>query len=96
MDTDVTVAIITAIGALLAALVVELIRRHSTVASDVRATKEQVQNSHATNLRDDLDDLHNDVRLVLKALEGVRDDLHVERVERQSLADRFENHSHAA
>jgi hypothetical protein len=78
----VIIALITAGFAAIAAIGVALINKHDLMAKDIKTTKEQVQNSHSTNLRDDLDGLHADVRLVLRAIEGLRDEVHDERRER--------------
>ena len=86
-----TALIVTAITAL-AGLIVELIRRHSAVAKDVAITREQVQNSHSTNLRDDLDDLHSTVKLVLSSTEALRAELAQERRERMAVASRLDAH----
>lgn len=64
------------------AILVALINKHDAVAKDIKITKEQVQNSHSTNLRDDIDGLHADVRLVLRSVETLREELYQERKER--------------
>lgn len=48
---EILVAGITALGLIIVAAVGERTRQHA------KATREQVQNSHSTNLRDDLDDI---------------------------------------
>jgi hypothetical protein len=52
----------------------------------ITAVKEQVANSHSTNLRDDID-------RVLDGIEGIRDDMRQEREDRRAgdiaLADRL-------
>lgn len=55
-------------------------RTAETVASTAAATeqvREQVQNSHATNLRHDLDAIHTSIRGVQSDLTDVRDDQRV-------------------
>ena len=96
MDSDIIIALVTAGFALVGAIGVELIRRHSQTAADIAITREQVQNSHTTNLREDIDELHADVRRVLTELTEVRKDLQVERQERLALSDRLDKHKHAA
>ncbi|ATE85356.1 hypothetical protein SEA_OLIYNYK_26 [Streptomyces phage Oliynyk] len=88
--------------ALIGALV-ELLRRQNRAIEEVRENaqeaRDQVANTHSTNLRDDLDDLHNDVREVLRVLgqhseeiAGLRGDLRQERRERLAVADRLDDH----
>lgn len=96
IETEVIVALITAGLAAVAAVGVELLRRNREAAADIAATREQVQNSHTTNLRDDIDSLHDDVRTILSELSAARTDLRVEREERLALARRLETHTHAA
>lgn len=103
MTADVQVALIGLVGTLSVALLgvlVESMRRHQKAISEVRehtvASLEQVQNSHTTNLRDDLDGMHQDVREVLSVLQrhgseisGLRADLRQERFERMAVAERL-------
>lgn len=110
IEPEILVALITAGFAAVAAVGVELLRRHRDTAADIAATREQVQNSHKTNLRDDIDNLHDDVREVLTQLTEARADLrvereerlalskrlNVEREERLALSKRFDSHTHAA
>jgi C4-dicarboxylate-specific signal transduction histidine kinase len=49
---EILVAGITALGLIIVAAVGERTRQHA------KATREQVQNSHTTNLRDDIDRIH--------------------------------------
>jgi C4-dicarboxylate-specific signal transduction histidine kinase len=66
---EILVAGITALGLIIVAAVGERTRQHA------KATREQVQNSHTTNLRDDIDRIHEaldnlaDVPARLAALE---------------------------
>lgn len=66
---------------------VALIQRHKEIAKDIRETREQVQNSHVTNLRDDIDDLYDAVQRMSHSVEGLRDDIRVERRERLALTE---------
>ncbi|AKY03709.1 hypothetical protein AVT26_gp27 [Streptomyces phage Lannister] len=86
--------------------VVEMLRRQHNAIEEVRENareaRDQVANTHSTNLRDDLDDLHEDVREVLRVLQrhteeigGLRDDLRQERRERLAVSDRLDDHINA-
>ncbi|UFD97963.1 hypothetical protein PQC18_gp25 [Streptomyces phage Pablito] len=100
------VALITTGGTVAVALIgalVELLRRQHNAIAEVRENaqeaRDQVSNTHTTNLRDDLDDLHEDVREVLRVLTqhtteigGLRDDLRQERRERLAVSDRLDDH----
>lgn len=78
-------------------------RKVEQVQQTAEAIKDQVKNSHDTNLRDDIDKL---AVLMTKAVEigernsaeigHLRQDIHMERRERLSLADRFDSHVDAA
>lgn len=85
-------ALFVAAIAALAGILIELIRRHKMVAEDIAATREQVQNSHSTNLRDDIDQLHDTVRLVLSSTESLRAELAQERRERMAVSNRLDTH----
>lgn len=63
-----------------------LINNHRRYAKTLGDIKEQVANSHETNLRDDIDDLAWTVREgfveVRRDIGGLREELHTERIER--------------
>ncbi|MGW6600615.1 DUF2746 domain-containing protein [Streptomyces sp. NPDC055036] len=100
------VALITTGGTIAVALIgalVEMVRRQRSAIEEVRENaqeaRDQVSNTHTTNLRDDLDDLRADVREVLRILGqhteeigGVREDLRQERRERLAVSDRLDDH----
>ncbi|AKY03633.1 hypothetical protein SEA_IZZY_26 [Streptomyces phage Izzy] len=105
-ESTTQVALISTGGTIAVALIgalVELLRRQNRAIEEVRENaqeaRDQVANTHSTNLRDDLDDLHNDVREVLRVLgqhseeiAGLRGDLRQERRERLAVADRLDDH----
>lgn len=69
MPTEVLVTLITTVGAILIAVLAKL----QKVGRDASAARDQVQNSHTPNLRDDIDDKHDiiDAKLDL-VLEAVK------------------------
>lgn len=116
LDPTVQVSIVGVLGPVALALVgifAEYVRRKLNAVSDTvisaedhaREAKEQVKNSHSTNLRDDLDALHDDVREALRLLTehgadlkrhgseigGLRADMRQERQERLHLSTRVDN-----
>ncbi|MEU0739267.1 DUF2746 domain-containing protein [Streptomyces sp. NPDC006134] len=92
-------ALISAAGAVAVALVgavAELLRRQHRVMGEVR---EQVSNTHQTNLRDDLDRVIAGLDRVLagqtehsRDIAALRADLSHERVERLAVAERLDHH----
>ncbi|MFD6636776.1 hypothetical protein ACFWDN_13275 [Micromonospora chalcea] len=104
LEPTVQVALVT--GAF--GLLLEVLRRQNNklneVKADTQAARSQVQNSHATNLRDDLDKVINGLDRVIDGQErhdealrqqgqeigGLRRDLAHERVERLSVAERVD------
>lgn len=115
-EPTVLVALIAVIGGVLTALVTLLVKwlerklnligeATAVAATHAKQAKEQVANSHSTNLRDDMDRLHDDVRLILSRLDehgsdlkrhgseigGIRTDLRIERQERMALAQRVDS-----
>lgn len=100
METAIIVASIAALGTLGAAWLSH--RQNRTTARVVADVKAQVQNSHETNLRDDIDRVIDMLASVVdgqKRLEegqkrhdseigGLRQDIRLERKERISLAER--------
>jgi hypothetical protein len=105
VSPDVQVALIGLIGTLGVAflgLMAEAMRRQHKALGEVRehtaVAREQVQNSHPTNLRDDLDLLHADVRSVLEIIRShgyelghLRRDLQAERTDRTALGERVDH-----
>jgi hypothetical protein len=115
LDPTVQVSIVGVLGPVALALVgifAEYVRRKLNSVSDTvnsaedhaREAKEQVKNSHTTNLRDDMDLLHDDVKEVLRVLAdhgldlkrhgseigGLRADMRLERDERLHLSKRVD------
>lgn len=93
MTPEVTTMLVGGFAALLLAVfgfLGDLIRRKlNTVKGHTEASREQVENSHTTNLRDDIDLILaglTEVKTTLgdhsRELEGIRNDLRQERVER--------------
>ena len=105
MSPDVQVAIITTLGAVIVGLLGYLGVAHAGLRRDAKATREQVQNSHSTNLRDDLDDVRRNLALVLDSQQSntallrshgyelghLRRDIQQERSERERLDSRFDD-----
>jgi putative NADH-flavin reductase len=98
LDPIVQVALIGLVGTILTLLMEGMRRQHKAlgvVRDHAEAARFQVQNSHETNLRDDLDQMHDDVRQILEVsrshgyeLGHLRRDLQQERAERSALSDR--------
>jgi len=55
----------------------------------IHAVREQVQNSHGTNLRDDLDQVLYGIGHITEQIADIRTDLAWERRERMDLAERL-------
>ncbi|MFJ6183776.1 DUF2746 domain-containing protein [Streptomyces sp. NPDC092295] len=106
LDSNVQVALVTAGGTVAVALVgvlVELVRRQgaalSEVAENVQVAREHVENSHGTNLRDDIDSLMDRLDRVMESQEvhgrelgALRTDITHERRERLAVAERLDDH----
>lgn len=95
LDPTVQVAIVTGVFGL-AGIALEFMRRHGKQLGEVRA---QVQNSHSTNLRDDVDGVLDRLDQVLEGqrqhsseISGLRRDLAQERKERMAVANRLDEH----
>jgi hypothetical protein len=96
-------ALISAASAVTVALIgalVELLRRQHRAIGEVR---DQVSNTHETNLRDDLDRVITSLDRVLdgqaqhsRDIAALRDDLAHERAERLAVAERLDRHVSAA
>ncbi|WP_412076908.1 DUF2746 domain-containing protein [Streptomyces xanthophaeus] len=105
-DPAVQVAIVSAGGMVTAALVgvlVELVRRQGTALAEVRQhtqeARDQVSNTHSTNLRDDLDKVIAGLDRVLEGqvrhsrdIRDLRTDLSHERSERLAVSERLDHH----
>lgn len=92
MDPTAQAALFTAGGTVTVALIgilAELLRRQAGAIAEVR---NQVSNDHSTNLREDVDALHEDVREVLTAVRELREDLSFERAERRDVSKRLDHH----
>lgn len=88
---------VSALGAVLVALLHRQNVKLNRMGAHVRQAREQVRNSHGTNLRDDLDKVIDGVgRLLLgqdrqsSEIAGLRKDLRVEREERLALTARVD------
>lgn len=95
MDPIVQVALISALVTIVGMLAEGWRRQHKVLTEtrdNSRETREQTKNSHSTNLRDDIDDLHDSVRLTLTSLADLRVDMRLEREERLDVARRLEAH----
>lgn len=80
-------------------------KKIDAVATNAAEAREQVKNSHKTNLRDDMDALHADVREALRRLteqsddlrrhgseiSGIRRDFQIEREERLAVSRRVDH-----
>lgn len=86
LPVEVVVALITAVQGILIALLARQSSRVKQIAADARAAREQVQNSHTVNLRDDFDGKHGETSAKLDqilaaqnehggAIVGIRQDL---------------------
>lgn len=102
----------TIFGGIFGLLGIVLQRQHRTgnlldrVAKHTEQAREQVQNSHKTNLRDDIDRLLEGVERLTEGqnrqeatlerhgseISGIRKDARVEREERISVSQRLDNH----
>jgi hypothetical protein len=106
LDSSVQAAMVTAFGAVLVALVgvaLELLRRNH---KRLGAVRDQVQNNHPENLRDDVDRLLSGVDQILagqqtqdlmlrehtRDINGLRTELRHERAERLDVERRLTNH----
>ncbi|MGW1040050.1 DUF2746 domain-containing protein [Streptomyces sp. NPDC002547] len=105
MEPGVQVALVTTGGTIAVTLLgfaADFLRRHHRVMTEVR---DQVANTHSTNLRDDLDAVGFAIdrvialqELTARDLAGLRDDLTLERRERLAVTERLNEHvaSHSA
>lgn len=102
LNSGVGVALVTGLLSIIGIAVAEILRRQHKAIGAVKANSdivlEQTQNSHRTNLRDDLDAVHRDVRQVLDVLRqhgveigGLRRDLSHERDERLDVSRRVDH-----
>lgn len=73
MPPEIVIALITTIGGVLVAVLAKL----QKVGRDASAARDQVQNNHEPNLRDDIDDKHDVVEakldLILGVVKGLQD-----------------------
>lgn len=98
IDPNTIIAAASAVLVAVTGLMAEGMRRHAkSQKASMHVVKEQVQNSHSTNLRDDLDKVAELVQSVLdnqgrthSDLTQIRTDLGTERTERLYLAGRIE------
>lgn len=91
MSEAVMVALVSGAFLLLTTMVTVMVPKLWRQSRDIAEVKDQVQNSHGTNLRDDLDALRYEMRggfaRVFEHMGEVRTDLLAERAERLRLAD---------
>lgn len=73
MDTQITVQIIATVGLVVVAWIGN--RKLNRIGADAKEARNQTANTHETNLRDDLDDLHAGVREVTRQVREVYEDL---------------------
>ncbi|NUK41797.1 DUF2746 domain-containing protein [Streptomyces lunaelactis] len=106
LDPNVQVALVSAGGVITAAfmgVVIELVRRQGTALAEVREhaqeAREQVSNTHTTNLRDDLDRVISGLDRVLEGqaehsrdIRELRAELSHERIERLAVSERLDTH----
>ncbi|WJN62569.1 tail needle protein [Streptomyces phage phiScoe1] len=106
MEPSVQVALVTAgstVTVALVGVVVELLRRQANAINEVREhaleARDQVANTHSTNLRDDLDAVAHRIDRVLALQEqhgtdiaALRSDIAHERRERLAVAERLDDH----
>ncbi|MEU3045815.1 DUF2746 domain-containing protein [Streptomyces sp. NPDC006984] len=110
LDSNVQGAMVSAGGTVLVAVLgiaAEFLRRQAkainTVAEHAQEARDQVSNTHATNLRDDLDAVAHRIDRVLELQErhsediaALRADISHERRERLAVAERLDDHMAAA
>ena len=110
LDPNVQVALVSAGGVVTAAfmgVLVELVRRQGTALAEVREhaqeAREQVSNTHSTNLRDDLDRVISGLDRVLEGqaehsrdIRELRSELSHERSERLAVSERLDTHISAS
>lgn len=93
MPTEIYVAIITGVLGVIGLVLAAVIPRLHRQGRALEVVREQVQNSHKTNLRDDLDVIRDEMRAGFAKLgdviNGVAIDLAWERRERIDLAERL-------
>ncbi|WP_327292434.1 DUF2746 domain-containing protein [Streptomyces sp. NBC_01198] len=113
INPDVQVSIITAggvVGTAALGLLAEMLRRNTAALAEVREhtqeARDQVANTHTTNLRDDLDRVIDGLDRVLEGqarhdealnqhgrdIGGLREEVAHERRERLALAERLDDH----
>lgn len=110
LNSEVAVAFITGLLGVIGIGVGEVLRRQCKAIKGVRedsaVAREQVQNKHGTNLRDDLDLMAHDIKTLVRgqeqhqqmleahqtALSSLRVDMSWERRERMALASRIQWH----
>ena len=107
---EATAAIVTAVLGFLGVVFEKQRRAHKRLERATETVREQVQNSHSTNLRDDMDRVLEGQERILAILDGhgksigglrddlrqVRDELATEREERRDVGRRLDAHVLAA
>ena len=71
MSDDVLIAVLGLVGTIVGGLLAKISIDLSRTKRDARAAKEQVQNSHETNFRDDVDELTKIVTGLATKVEGL-------------------------
>jgi hypothetical protein len=103
IDATVQSAVVTTVGTVVVALVGVGMARQSRTINEARdhaqEARDQVANTHSTNLRDDLDRVIAGLDRVLAgqerhedALQGLRQEIAHERIERLAVAERLDDH----
>lgn len=96
LNSGVGVALVTGILSIIGIAVAEVLRRQHKAIGAVKANsdivREQTQNSHKTNLRDDIDRVLHGIDTLTEQMNVIRLDTAWERRERMDLAARFERH----
>lgn len=91
MSPEVWAALVTGVFLVLVTIITATLPRLLRQGRDIAEVKDQVKNSHGTNLRDDLDALRYEMRggfaRVFEHMGEVRTDLLAERAERLRLAE---------
>lgn len=89
MSSDIIVAMISTAGLIIVAVL------NLRTSRRVKVIQGQVQNSHSTNLREELDERHTETRSTLgdirKDIGGLRSEMRAERAERLLLSTKLHN-----
>ena len=96
LNSGVGIALVTGVLSIIGIAVAEILRRQHKAIGEVKENsnivREQTQNSHKTNLRDDIDRVLHGIDMLTEQMNVVRLDTAWERRERMDLANRLERH----